>query len=121
MPSYRAGDHPSDFLSVHGKCLQDFHYIVKVDWQTKDEAHPSWTRIYRAVDVVESVVYDVLPSQSNNFGTDLDNSPARRLLWSECRSWLEMDCDLDEQLHLECLQHAAPIIPLVPNNEQTIK
>ena len=88
--------------------MQNHHDLVKVDWITKDEAHPGWAKLYRAVDVVETRVYNVLPGQSTNFGIDLDKSPARRLLWSECRAWLEMDSDFDETLHLECLQHALP-------------
>lgn len=106
---YRANIYSLHFLSMRGECLQDFHYLVEVDWQTKDEAHLGWARINKAVDVVESVVYDVFPSPSNNYGTDLDKSPARRLLRSECRGWLELECDLDDTLHLECLQHASAI------------
>ena len=106
MVIYRANQTPSLSTILHSKCLQDYHSINKVDWQTKNEAHPGWARIYKAVDVVESIVYDIPLSQSSNFGTDLERSPARTLLWSECPSWLEMECDLDEQLHLECLQHA---------------
>ena len=95
-------------LTRHDHCLQNHHHLIKVDWTTKDEAYSGWAKLYRAVDVVETSIYNVLHSQSNTFSTDLDKSPARRLLWSESRAWLEMDSDFDETLHLECLQHAMP-------------
>ena len=85
--------------------MQNQHGLVKVDWQTNDEAHSGWAEIYRAVDVVQSLVYDVFPGSTNSFGADLDKSPARRLLWSQSLSWLEMRCDPDDALHLECLQY----------------
>ena len=99
---------PCIVLTMYDHCLQNHHNLIKVDWITKDTAHPGWEHIYRAVDVVQTRVYSGLHSNSNTFGTDLDKSPARRLLWSECRSWLEMKSDFDETLHLECLQHAVP-------------
>ena len=30
--------------------------MVKVDWQTKEEAHPGWARIYKAIGIVKTVV-----------------------------------------------------------------
>ena len=69
--------------------------MVKLDWQTKDEAHPGWAEVYRAVDVVGSVVYDI---PSNIFGTDLDKVQqgscygASVVLGSRCTVILMTDC-----------------------------
>ncbi len=38
--------------------MQNHHDLVKVDWITKDEAHPGWAKLYRAVDVVETAASD---------------------------------------------------------------